>query len=192
MTVVTNSELVGAEKTVWRSGLCDWSGDVCQWAESCLCWWGVQWRVWSEGLCSPRLGTQPIIVLETLSREFHSGVPGRISLPMTLLSLLNRSRNESGGSWLEAKEVASFCYLEDMLTAVGGCELSTATHLKTSWKKFKELLPVLSSGHLSFKNVAACTALVWGKQCSMPVRLGHWQSQTFYIYSEMTGQWSDR
>ena len=32
-----------------------------------------------------------------------------------------------------------------MLSAAGGCELSTA------WKKFKDLLPVLSSHHLSFK-----------------------------------------
>ena len=36
-----------------------------------------------------------IIVLEALLREFRSG---RTSMPMTLLSLLNRSRNVSGGS----------------------------------------------------------------------------------------------
>ena len=47
--------------------------------------------------------------------------------------------------------VASFCYLGDMLSAAGGCELSTTTHVKTAWKKFKDLLPVLSSPHLSFK-----------------------------------------
>ena len=47
--------------------------------------------------------------------------------------------------------VASFCYLGDMLSAAGGCELSTTTHVKIAWKKYKELLPVLSSHHLSFK-----------------------------------------
>ena len=47
--------------------------------------------------------------------------------------------------------VASFCYLGDMLSAAGGCELSTTTRVKTTWKKFKELLPVLSSRHFSFK-----------------------------------------
>ena len=47
--------------------------------------------------------------------------------------------------------VASFCYLGDMLSAAGGCELSTTTRVKTAWKKFKDLLPVLSSPHLSFK-----------------------------------------
>ena len=38
-----------------------------------------------------------------------------------------------------------------MLSAAGGCELSTITRVKTAWKKFKDLLPVLSSCHLSFK-----------------------------------------
>ena len=47
--------------------------------------------------------------------------------------------------------VASFCYLGDMLSAAGGCALSTTTRVKTTWKKFKELLSVLSSCHLSFK-----------------------------------------
>ena len=47
--------------------------------------------------------------------------------------------------------VASFCYLGDMLSAAGGCELSTTTSVKTTRKKFKELLPALSSCHLSFK-----------------------------------------
>ena len=41
--------------------------------------------------------------------------------------------------------VASFCCLGDMLSAAGGCELSTTTHVKTAWKKFKDLLSVISS-----------------------------------------------
>ena len=67
--------------------------------------------------------------------------------------------------------VASFCYLGDMLSAAGGCELSTTTRVKTAWKKFKELKPVLSSRHLS-RHVAMCIARVCGVQCSMPVKLG--------------------
>ena len=47
--------------------------------------------------------------------------------------------------------VPSFCYLGDMLSAAGGCNLATSTRVKTGWKKFKELLPVLSSRHLSYK-----------------------------------------
>ena len=38
-----------------------------------------------------------------------------------------------------------------MLSAAGGCELSTTTCVKTAWKKFKELKPVLFFRHLSFK-----------------------------------------
>ena len=47
--------------------------------------------------------------------------------------------------------IAYFCYLEDVLSAAGGCELLTTTRMKTAWKKFKELLSVCSSSHLSFK-----------------------------------------
>ena len=38
-----------------------------------------------------------------------------------------------------------------MLSATGGCELSTTTGVKINWKKFKDLLPLLFSCHLSFK-----------------------------------------
>ena len=58
--------------------------------------------------------------------------------------------------------VASFCYLGDVLSAAGGCELSTTTRAKTAWKKFKELKPVLSSHHLSFKTRCRVYSLcVW-------------------------------
>ena len=68
-----------------------------------------------------------------------------------------------------------FCYLGDMLSVAGGCELSTTTCVKTTWKKFKDLLPVLSSRHLSFKThghvYSSCVQSA--VQCSMPARLGH-------------------
>ena len=58
--------------------------------------------------------------------------------------------------------VAYFCYLGDMLSAAGDCELSTTTHVKTAWKKFKEWLPVLSSRHLSFKTCGhVYSSCVW-------------------------------
>ena len=47
--------------------------------------------------------------------------------------------------------VASFCYLGDMLSAGGGCEITVTTRMKTAWKKFRELLPVLTSRNLSYK-----------------------------------------
>ena len=88
--------------------------------------------------------------------------------------------------------VASFCYLGDMLSAAGGCELSTTTRVKTAWRSSR--ICYQSSLHATSlsKHVAMCTALVCRAQCSMPARLGHWQSRTSSVCSEMTGQWSDR
>ena len=56
----SEGHLVGAEKT-WcgRVDCVTGAGGICQCAETCPCWWGIQRRVWSEGQCSPRLGTQP-------------------------------------------------------------------------------------------------------------------------------------
>ena len=42
---------------------------------------------------------------------------------------------------------ASFCYLGDMLSADGGCEIAVTTCVKTAWKKFRELLSGLR-GHV--------------------------------------------
>ena len=47
--------------------------------------------------------------------------------------------------------VASFCYLGDLLSAGGGCEITVTTHVKTALKEFRELLPVVTSHHLSYK-----------------------------------------
>ena len=79
-----------------------------------------------------------------------------------------------------------------MLSAASGCELSTTTCVKTSWKQFKELLPVLSSHHLSFKTCGhVYSSCMWNAMLH-PVRLGHWQSQASNICSGMSGQGSDR
>ena len=47
------------------------------------------------------------------------------------------------GSTLEV--VDSFCYLGDMLSAGGGCELSSTVRVKTAWGKFRGLIPILTS-----------------------------------------------
>ena len=67
--------------------------------------------------------------------------------------------------------VASFCYVGDMLSAAGGGELLTTTRVKTAWKKFRELLPVLSSRLLSFKTYGRVHSSY--VRSAMPVRLGH-------------------
>ena len=44
--------------------------------------------------------------------------------------------------------VPEFCYLGDMLSAGGGCELAAITRSKCAWGKFRQLLPLLSNRHL--------------------------------------------
>ena len=65
--------------------------------------------------------------------------------------------------------VASFCYLGDMLSAAGGCELSTTTRGRSSRTCYQFSLHTISLS----KHLAVCTALVCGAQCSMLARLGH-------------------
>ena len=73
-------------KVIWwalrKLGMAEWIVWLVQGmyanAQSCLCWWGVHRRVWSEGRCSPSSGLGPlliIIVLEAMSCKFCSGVP---------------------------------------------------------------------------------------------------------------------
>ena len=44
--------------------------------------------------------------------------------------------------------VAQFCYLGDMLSSGGGCDLAATVRCKTAWGKFRELLPILTNRHL--------------------------------------------
>lgn len=51
-----------------------------------------------------------------------------------------------GDEKLEA--VPEFCYLGDMLSAGGGCDLAAVTRCKCAWGKFRQLLPLLTNRHL--------------------------------------------
>ena len=46
---------------------------------------------------------------------------------------------------------SNFCYLGDMLCAGGGCKLVIVTRCSTAWGKFKRLLPILTSEHVSLR-----------------------------------------
>ena len=73
------------------------------------------------------------------------------TMPGNCTPLRSRPQREVQVGSDKLEGIASFCYLGDMLSAVNGCELLTTTSVKTACKKFKKLLPVLSSCHLSFK-----------------------------------------
>ena len=47
--------------------------------------------------------------------------------------------------------VPFFCYLGDMLSAGGGCEIPVTNCVKTAWKMFMELLPDFTSRNASYK-----------------------------------------
>ncbi|RUS78519.1 hypothetical protein EGW08_013731 [Elysia chlorotica] len=69
---------------------------------------------------------------------------------------------------------ASFCYLGDMLGAGGGCELAIITRCCTAWGKFKKLLPLLTSKHVTLKtrgkifNTCIRSALLHGSETWAP------------------------
>ena len=50
--------------------------------------------------------------------------------------------------WKRKAVVPEFCYLGDMLSAGGGCELAAITCCKCAWGKFRQLLPLLTNRHL--------------------------------------------
>ena len=66
------------------------------------------------------------------------------------MSLIDR-RTVTGadvdGTTLEVE--ATFCCLGDMLCSVGGCDSAIVARCCVVWGKFRKLLPVLSSRHLS-------------------------------------------
>ena len=70
---------------------------------------------------------------------------------------------------------ASFCYLGDMLSYGGGCSLAIITRCCTACGKFKKLLPILSSKHISltvlgkvFDACGLCSALLHGSKTWAP------------------------
>ena len=44
--------------------------------------------------------------------------------------------------------VPEFCYLGDMLSAGGGCELAAVARCKSAWGKFRQLLSLLTNRNL--------------------------------------------
>ena len=60
-------------------------------------------------------------------------------------TVANDDDNKARLGNVEYKVVDQFCYLNDMLSAHGGAETSSVSHIKSGWKRFSELLPLLIS-----------------------------------------------
>jgi len=69
---------------------------------------------------------------------------------------------DAGGGYLKC--VDDFCYLGDMIEAGGGGEASIIMRVRCGWKKFRELLPLLTMKGLSLclkgRLYAACVRSV--------------------------------
>ena len=80
------------------------------------------------------------------------------------------------GTLLDMK--SNFCYLGDMLCVGEGCKLAIVTRCSTAWGKFKRLLLILTSKHVSLRTCGkvfnACVRLPY----YMVVKPGHLLRQT--------------
>ena len=69
---------------------------------------------------------------------------------------------------------SNFCYLGDMLCAGEDAKLAIVTRCSTAWGKFKRLLPILTSKHVSLRtrgkvfNACVCSALLHGSETWTP------------------------
>ena len=65
---------------------------------------------------------------------------------------IHRQKTKGGGSGCIRLRGSSFFLLPGgHALAAGGCERSTTMRVKTAWKKFNEVLPILLSCYLSYK-----------------------------------------
>ena len=67
--------------------------------------------------------------------------------------------------------VASFCYLGDMLSAAGGCELAMTKHVKTPERSSRNCYLFFHPITSPTRHTIVCTGHALGTRCSMPARL---------------------
>ena len=112
------------------------------------------------GVCLTGAGSTNAILCDGCERWVHkkcSGIKGRLPPDSVFrcARCLGTARAiderqslevEVGNEKLEV--VPEFCYLGDMLSAGGGCELAAITRCKCAWDKFRQLLPLLTNRQL--------------------------------------------
>ena len=138
------------------------------------------------GVCLKGVGSNSIKCLKC-KQWVHarcSGVRGKLSKVNDFIcgSCLNQTTIQSdtvekitiGDSSYEI--VSQFCYLGDMISAGGGAEASSVTRTRCAWKKFRELLPLLTSRALSLKKK--------GSLYNACVRSGQYRSETWPVKEE--------
>ena len=116
---------------------------------------------WPCGVCRKGVGSNSIFC-QSCKHWVHrkcSGISGKLRADLQFVckrckgeitdsAVFPASVMYSGGS-LEVVE--NFCYLGDMLGSEGGVERSVITRVGTAWRKFRELLSLLTSRVLSLQ-----------------------------------------
>ena len=64
--------------------------------------------------------------------------------------------------------VPSFCYLGDMLSPGGDCDLAVTTRCSVAWGKFRKLLPILTSKHGKLFSSCVRSAMLHGSETWAP------------------------
>ena len=103
-----------------------------------------------------------------------SGVRGRLAEDPDYRPIDNRpvTQVDVDGTLLNVE--SNFCYLGDMLCAGRECKLAIVTRCSTAWGKFKRLLPILTSKHVSLRtsekvfNACVRSALLHGSETWAP------------------------
>ena len=106
----------------------------------------------------------------------HAKATNFVCLQCSSGAVADRNNEEKvmlAGSNLEM--VDKFCYLDDMLDAGGGAESSTVTRV-SGWKKFRELLPLLTTKAISLKvegelyAACVCSVMLYGSE-TWPIKV---------------------
>jgi hypothetical protein len=103
-------------------------------------------KKWVHGKCSKVKGSlQKAIATFVCSRCVNSALTA--AAPNNAAG--NGNWNIGNGDIIE--RVGKFCYLGDMINADGGADSAVVARVRSAWKKFRELLPILTHKGTSLK-----------------------------------------
>lgn len=115
---------------------------------------------WPCAVCRKGVGNNSVMCTRCVQWVHHrcSGVRGRLRDDGNYVCVVcrgehvereRRERVELAGESFSCVE--EFCYLGDMISAGGGAEASSVARIRSGWRKFRELLPLLTTRGLSFR-----------------------------------------
>ena len=135
---------------------------------------------WPCGVCGKGVGRNSIKCTNCLSwiHQKCSGVHGSLSSSEATFKCKSCVKGQvDNDSCCELtigadkfERVGKFCYLGDVINADGGVESASVARIRCAWKKFRELLPILTGRGVSLKLkgqvYAACvrSAMLYGSE----------------------------